>query len=238
MPGSPESTRPIKGLHVVLTRSADDTLATELAVLGATVQHIPAIARRAVPHTPIEWTHATAVLFSSPATLRFANFTRLPAPNCRVACVGNQTASAALSLGFTPQIVGREGAIKCIEQLRLSEGDTVVYPGPAQPLPATLDALRATGAEFEHVPVYETVQPADLQAAIARLTVFDVIIFASPSAVRNWRACGGPIGPVISIGPTTSHAARKHGFTQVVEAKSPSTAGIKERIIQAYEQAL
>ena len=238
MSGSPESTRPIKGLHVVLTRSADDTLATELAVLGATVQHIPAIARRAVPHTPLEWDQATAVLFSSPATLRFANFTRLPDPVCRVACVGSQTASSARSLGFTPDTVGRDGAIKCIEQMRLSERDLVVYPGPAEPLPATLDALRATGAKIKHVPVYETIRPTDLQRAIARLTVFDVIIFASPSAVRNWRACGGPIGPVISIGPTTSHAARKHGFTQVLEAQMPSTAGIKERIIQAYEQAL
>jgi len=186
----------------------------------------------------MEWAHATAVLFSSPAALQFADFTRLPNPSCRVACVGNKTATTAQALGFTPVIVGREGAIKCIDRLRLSEDDTLVYPGPAQPLPATLDALRATGAKIVHVPVYETVPPPDLQGAITRLTVFDVIIFASPSAVRNWRACGGPIGPVISIGPTTSHAARKHGFTQVVEAERPSAAGIKERIIQAYEQTL
>jgi uroporphyrinogen-III synthase len=203
----------------------------QLAVLGATVQHVPAIERRAVPHAPISWDDATAILLTSPATLRFLQADTLPPNKCIVACAGNRTAEAAISIGLTPSIVGAGSSVLCIEMLSLCSDDLVCFPGPVHPIPATLEALRSTGARVRHIPVYETTSPAELPIQVSDLAPFDLLVFASPSAVVHWTEAGGPVGRVVSIGPTTTLTARRLGFSEVVNAEVANTEGIVQRII-------
>jgi uroporphyrinogen-III synthase len=58
----------------------------------------------------------------------------------------------------------------------------------------------------------------------------DKILFASPSAVAgfvNQIDVDAAIG-VFTIGPSTSAAARSHGFGVTAEAREPSLAGLLE----------
>ena len=230
MPSRTKSSQPLKGLRLVVTRAQDDALATRLAMLGATVQHVPAIERRALPHASVAWDDATAILLTSPATLRFLRTHALPPNKCIVSCVGQRTALAAQDIGFTPTIVGDGLAVSCIEEMALDGQDLVYFPGPARPLPATLQALNMTGACIRHIPVYETTSPTDLPAQLQVLTPFDLLIFASPSAVDHWRAAGGPFGRVVSIGPTTTETAHSQGFSEVLNAAVPTIDGVVQRI--------
>jgi len=231
MPSTRKPTQPLKGLRIVVTRASEDALATRLAVLGATVQHVPAIERRAVPHAPISWDDATAILLTSPATVRFLRADTLPSIKCVVACVGERTASAAHAVGFKPSFVGAGSAVLCVDEMLLSSGDLVCFPGPTHPVPATIEALRNSGARVRHIPVYETISPPELPAQVSELTPFDLVIFASPSAVVHWIEAGGPVGRVVSIGPTTTQAALNLGFSEVVNAGAASAEGIVQRIL-------
>ena len=114
--------------------------------------------------------------------------------------------------------------------MSLSDEDIVYFPGPARPNPTTLAALETTGARVRHIPVYETASPAELPTQLQALASFDLLVFASPSAVVHWREAGGPLGRVVSIGPTTTQSAHTQGFSEVVDAVTPSIDGIVERI--------
>jgi uroporphyrinogen-III synthase len=86
---------------------------------------------------------------------------------------------------------------------------------------------------------YATVEPPDLaaRAAAALAEGFDLLAFASPSAVESFAHAAGERArglPAVAIGPTTAEAARAAGF-EVRAVARPSTA---EGLAAAAETAL
>ena len=83
-------------------------------------------------------------------------------------------------------------------------------------------AIDALGADF--VPLYRTrlVRPE-------RPPEGDVVVLASGSAARAFSSLGIDV-PAVSIGPQTSRAARKLGFTVVAEAESHDLDGLVEAV--------
>jgi len=79
--------------------------------------------------------------------------------------------------------------------------------------------LQALGATVVHIPTIEIVPPesyAPLDAALARLAVFDWLIFTSANAVEVFQGrCNLAIHPkrIAVIGPATAHAVEAIGLT-------------------------
>ena len=220
----------LRGIHVVLTRAQPDGLAARLAVLGATVQHLPAIQRSPLPHAPLCWDGVSALLLTSPATPAHLQLDRLPPARCRVACVGPSTARAAAQIGLIASTIGDGTGADCVRSMGLTAQDVVLFPGPRAPRCATIDAIHATGAELRQVAVYETTPHPGLFAGLRDAGRASVIVFASPSAARCWAAAGGPVRPVLSIGPSTTDAARTAGFLEVKTAGASSLDGLTEAL--------
>jgi uroporphyrinogen III methyltransferase/synthase len=93
-----------------------------------------------------------------------------------------------------------------------------------------LDALRERGAEVELLALYETV-PEPLGAATSAAALHaDFVTFTSASSVRFFlEAAGGAAeltGQVVSIGPATSEALRRHGLEPAVEADPHTPDGL------------
>jgi uroporphyrinogen III methyltransferase/synthase len=71
---------------------------------------------------------------------------------------------------------------------------------------------------------------------------FDVVTFASPSAVRNFRSAVHPDSfgiirnhtKLAAIGPTTRAAAEELGFYVDIEAKEATSKGLVDAIAESY----
>jgi uroporphyrinogen-III synthase len=92
-------------------------------------------------------------------------------------------------------------------------------------------SLRTVGAPVTRVDIYRTI-PAPAASArrdLARETIHDILL-ASPSAVAGLlNIARVPEGArVITIGPTTSTAARQRGLTVSAEARRPTFEGLLE----------
>jgi uroporphyrinogen-III synthase len=169
----------------------------------------------------------------------------LTARGPRLASAGAAT-SVALRAAFprdTITLEAREhfGAAGLLEafEARLTPGCRVLLPASSRAREELPAGLRARGAEVSLVTAYETVEPADLAEAVRRCLDegFDLVLFASPSAVEAFAAAAGERGhgrPAVAIGPTTEVAATAAGF-DVRGIASPSTA---EGLVEAACVAL
>ena len=213
------------GPVVVLTRAPDDNapLAAALRRRGAAVVEIPLIERAldvdALARCAARCPQPDVVLFTS----RFAVEALGPtAPALlrprRVLCVGPATAAAAAAAGWqvepglTPA-AGRATGPDAVRAAGLEPGAVVLFPGPAEPNPATLAALSDAGVALFAVPVYRNDAPADATEALRSLRAADAVVLSAPSAARRWVAC--PLAhqvPVFAIGPTTASEARRIGL--------------------------
>jgi uroporphyrinogen-III synthase len=99
---------------------------------------------------------------------------------------------------------------------------------------ATLeDALAAAGHRVTRSDVYRTIPKPELRPK-RRLSTFaaDCVFLASPSASRGFTNqveldCDARI---VTIGPTTTAAARAHGLRATRQARTPSLSGLLEAI--------
>lgn len=92
--------------------------------------------------------------------------------------------------------------------------------------------LKRRGVVVTRIAVYRTVSAPPLEPRHVFRSPVDVVLLASPSAVRGLVAqaqLGSETG-VITIGPTTSAAAREAGFRVVAEAEQPNLDGMLEAI--------
>jgi uroporphyrinogen-III synthase len=101
-------------------------------------------------------------------------------------------------------------------------------------LPAGLRKARAT---VDDVAFYDTVGVTPSPEAVDRMLAGDMVVLTAPSAVG---ALGDLIGReranairVVSIGPTTSIAARDAGLTVVAESKEQSVDGLVAAILRS-----
>jgi uroporphyrinogen-III synthase len=251
----------LAGRRVVVTRRAGQasTLAGLLAARGATVVEVPAIEivapadvgpldealRDLTRYRWIVFTSANAVNAVLGRLALLGLEPRLAARGPKVASVGPAT-TAALRSAFPADRVSLEptadlratGLVEAFAREGVS-GSRVLLPSSGRAREELASGLRALGAEVDAAIAYETVEPADLRRRVDVCLAegFDLLAFASPSAVDGFAHAAGERGrglPAVAIGPTTAVAARAAGF-EVRAVAQPSTAA---GLVAAAEEAL
>jgi uroporphyrinogen III methyltransferase / synthase len=166
-----------------------------------------------------------------------------------VFAVGQRTADVLRALGlriaFTPPQFSAAGLRKHFEAEQIV-GKRFLFPRgnlSREELPAS---LRSLGAMVDEVEVYRNVPPTSEELDALRVRFlngeFDVVTFASPSAVNSFRQAippnifgsGHPL--VAVIGPTTSAAAKELGFPVNIEATEATSNGLVDAIAAFYSQ--
>lgn len=167
-----------------------------------------------------------------------------------VLAVGQSTADAARRFGLTVLDVppGQTGKAAGRSAGRRFAGKSVLIPRGDLGLDELPDALKSSGAAVTTVVVYRTISPspAVLGAVADRVKQkeFDVVSFASPSAVRNFMRgfSAGEIGTMTAwcllavIGSTTAAALRTFGLEPDIMAPEASAGSFVESIIAHYSK--
>ncbi len=131
---------------------------------------------------------------------------------------------------------------KLAEELPSSAGKRVLLLRADIADPLMSERLRRRGFDVTEFPIYRTVQTRG--GADPRLDYGDLIVFASPSAVKGF--CGkitsGELEKlremrVACIGPVTAKAAREHGFERVVMPESHTINSLVEEILRLNHDA-
>jgi uroporphyrinogen III methyltransferase/synthase len=163
----------------------------------------------------------------------------------RVAAVGAETQRALAERGVPVTFVGAGGgAAGLARSLPSVEGTTVLLARSdiADPVPA--DILRSRGAmRADDIIAYRTVPVPPPANAIEELERgVDAVTFTSPSTVRGfvalgprWRRLLGD-ARIVTIGPTTSAAAKDVGLEVHAEAEEPDARALVEALIAALRR--
>jgi len=163
------------------------------------------------------------------------------------AAIGPATRDAAREhLGITTVVVPEEFVAESLgAALPVRAGERVLLPESDLARPVLAEMLRQRGAEVTVVSAYYTVCGKggdDVPRQIAEGTV-DAIAFTSPSTVTHFleRVLNeeGPTARALDIcaaciGRVTADAARKHGFTQVIEASEYTLPGLVETMNEFF----
>jgi uroporphyrinogen-III synthase len=240
---------PLAGLRVLVTRARGQAgaLSAALSALGAEAVELPVIETAPAPVGPLDAAIARLdeydwLVFTSVNGVR-AFFERLRALGgdastvaASVGAIGSATADAARAYGaqvdFVPE---RYVAGSAVEGLvaRGVAGQRVLLPSADIARDTLPEGLRAAGALVDVVVAYCTRPARDVDRALVdalRADRFDVLTFASPSAVRSVAALLGEARPrrgaVACIGPITAAAAREAGFVVDIEAGEHSIPGL------------
>jgi len=249
----------LTGRRIVVTRRSGQasSLVQELQARGATVLEVPSI--EILPPSDLapldralqslaryQW-----VVFTSANAVQavLGRLTVLGLPPklgpARVASLGPATTSA-LRQAFPADPVALEppgefraaGLAEAFARRRL-QGHRLLFPASSQAREELPLELRKLGAEVDVVEAYATHEPADLAGRVRACLEggFDLLTFASPSAVDAFAAAAGGRQrglPAVVIGPTTARAAQAAGFDLRATARSPTAEGL----VEAAERAL
>jgi len=250
----------LDGRRIVVTRRRGQagSLVDGLRQRGATVLEVPAI-EIVPPADPgpldealgeleqYDWVVLTSPNAVSALLTRFAVLGQYPrlSGHARIASVGPAT-TVALRRSFPEDRVALEpqddfradGLLAAFSRQRL-DGRRVLIPASASAGPTLGEGLRAMGARVDVVETYRTVEPEGLDESVAACLDqgFDLLLFASPSAVEAFaRAAGRRASglPAAVIGPTTEAAALASGL-DVRGVAEPSTV---EALLATAERLL
>lgn len=209
---------PDRKTRVAITRAAGqaEELARRLEELGYEPVLWPLIAIEPLDGEPLDPSPYDWIVVTSPnGAAELAR--RLTAPPRHIAAIGPGTAAALRERGLEPDVVAREST---------QEGLLAELPTPAGRVlvAAAVGARRvivdALGADF--VALYRTVElaPADPAPDV------DVVLLASPSAVRAFSRTAARRVPVVVIGPQTAAAAVELRLEILAEAESHDLDGL------------
>ena len=162
----------------------------------------------------------------------------LPAPAATtlppIACVGPATAAAAREAFGRADFVeerGRGAALAESLAAKLGRGQAVVVCAADRAQRHLEEALAPRGVDVRRLVVYRTIPapPRDPKLDLGAWGL-DAILLASPSAAEGLvnQALVPPRLAVLSIGPTTSAAARALGLAVAGEARRPGLEGLLE----------
>ncbi len=243
--------RSLSDRTILVTRSAEDAPAwvEELSGRGARTVVFPCIARQ-----PIRDPETAAALGAALDTADWLVLTSVQGAHgvaervgarrvagARGAVVGEVTELAAReALGrvdlVAPNGTGRSLATSLAQEIRdalRAESTRVVAAGAENARLDLEEVLGPLGVEVQRIPVYRTV-PATVQEPRQDLGALgvDTIFLASPSAVAGLlaRAVVPDAAHIITIGPSTSEAARAAGLRVDGEAAARSLEGMIEVI--------
>lgn len=242
---------PLAGRRVLVTRAREDALewAKRLEVLGARPVVLPCVTSRITSGERIKTRLREAVVradwlvVTSKRAVGAAG--RMlgdpPPPSVRIAAVGPATARAAEAAWGRSVLVPRQATSRGLglelAALLGTEGREVevVVVGAEGGREDADRALREAGATVTRLEVYRTTPAAanGVKLDLASDEVDDVLL-ASPSAVKGFvnRACGIEAVRIVTIGPTTTEAARAAGLTVAAEAQHPDFESLVEAILQ------
>jgi uroporphyrinogen III methyltransferase/synthase len=204
-------------VRIVVTRaeSQADPLVARLEALGHEVVRCPLIRVEPLGDEPVDPSGYDWVVVTSPnGAAELAR--RLVAPPARIAAIGRGTADALAAHGLHADLVPR---------VSTQEGLLAELP-PGRVLLAAAEGARRLlvderAADF--VPLYRTVElrpPAPSG---------DLVLLASPSAVRAFAATGARI-PAVAIGPQTAAEAHALGLDVAAMAESHDVEGLLEAV--------
>ncbi|MBD0291292.1 MAG: uroporphyrinogen-III synthase [Thermoleophilia bacterium] len=204
------------GLRVALTRAAgsNDELAARLRAEGLEAVECPLVAVEAIPGPPIRADAYDWLALTSRNAVELL-LRRLEGGLPPVAVVGPGTAQALRKHGFEPALVAQPST---------QEGLLAALPRPAGRIlfagaRGARDLLvRELGADF--VPLYASV-PVRPEA----FPPSDLVALASGTAARSFASLAIPL-PCVSLGPTTSRAARECGLDVLAEAETHDLDGL------------
>lgn len=242
----------LAGKRIVVTRplhQADD-LARPLRELGAEVILLPVISIMP-PGNPDALRHAVSridsydwIIFSSAntvAALLSEIGKNVTPPRAQIAAVGAATKEAIEEHGWkvdvTPAEFVAESLVNALP-LESMAGQRVLVPSAAVTREVIPRALMQAGAIVDVIEAYRTAATPGLAEAAVRLfsePFPDWVTFASPSAVENLLKLvpSEAIARVriASIGPVTSAALRKRGFTVHAEPEEHTVDGMVQAIV-------
>jgi len=241
----------LRGRTILVTRAVQDatTWAQRIAAHGARPVVMPCLHREPLRDsaTLADLRRAVAVadwlLFTSPYAATVAGET-IPA-NARIpdalhfGVIGRATAIAVRKRFGRVDLVASAGTGAALARdllavsLRSPAESRVAIAGAMDSREELPAALRAAGVEVTCLPLYRTI-PEQIAAERRQLATegIDVILLASPSAVTGlMRIADVPTSAqIITIGPTTSSAARAAGLTVAAEAARPTLDAMLDAI--------
>ena len=207
-------------MRVLLTGTAGQSarLAPLLRAAGLEPVECPLIRVEPVGEGPLDVEgYDWLVLTSRPAAELLLARAHGPLP--RVAAIGPGTAEALRERGVEPELVPevstQEGLVAALPR----PAGRVLFAGAEDARRVVVDALGA-----EHVVLYRTVEVAP-----ERLPEADLAVVASGSAARALARLR-PGTRCVSIGPSTSAAARDAGLEVVAEAARSDLDGLAEAV--------
>lgn len=158
----------------------------------------------------------------------------------KVAAIGSATARAIIERGIKvdvmPENAVAEGLLTAL--LESPGGRRVLLPRAAIGRDILPNGLRAAGFEVDVVEAYRTVQGEPTAEARAAVPNADAVVFTSPSTVTGFVALAPKVDLLAAcIGPVTSTAAAKAGFTRQVKSTDASAAAIVKTLEEAPEAA-
>lgn len=252
---------PLFGKRILVTRTAEQSasLRDGLQEAGAEAVVIPMIRIEPIPASPeidaafAELAEYDVLLLTSANAARHLaaraeeRGSDLAGLRADVVCVGPATAAAALEVGFPVDQVpvsrfDAEGMLDEIRRVLPPAGRRFLLPRAAKTREVLPEGLREAGARVDTVAVYRTV-PAEVDwERLGESLVqgeFDVLTFASPSAVRhflgglddNAREAAGRC-TVAAIGPVTAAALRAGGIDPEVVPERAEAPALVEALAE------
>ncbi len=156
-----------------------------------------------------------------------------PVASTAIVAIGPATAARLREHGLRVEITGSRatGAALAADLAHLGvRGRRILLPRSRRGRPELADGLRSAGAVVDDVAFYDTVPVRPDGEDAARLTEVDAVVLTSPSAVASLVDVLGPADAcrvrAVTIGPTTSAAAREAGLAVTAEAREQSPDGI------------
>lgn len=239
----------LRGRRIILTRAPDDARpwAQALANLGALPVIFPCLsvvmitdeATRAALRAAVD--DADWLLFFSRRGVQAAGDLLAGVLPSRVSlgAVGDVTAAAVRDrFGRSPLVPAVGTAAGLASELvalgvqsRAVHPPTVVLAGAASGQDDAARTLEGAGFRVRSIPLYRTIPaPAEVPRQTLPADARTDILVTSPSAVTGLlnRARVPDIARIISIGPTTTAAARAAGLSVAAEARRPGLAGLLE----------
>jgi uroporphyrinogen III methyltransferase/synthase len=256
--------QPLFGRRVLVTRSGEQApeLVRALRAAGAEPRLVPLTELRAAEPGPLDaalerLADYDALIFTSANAVRFtAERLRArdlaPGEARAVVCVGPRTAEAAERAGFEPAHVpphrfDARGVLEEILRVLPPAGRRFLLPRSELAGEVLPEGLRAAGAEVDAPVAYRNLAaPVDAESLRSDLVEgrLDVLSFASPSAVRRFRAlldaealAAAARCVVAAIGPVTAEALREAGLPASAIAIRPGVAGLVEAIAACVAEA-
>jgi len=250
-------TKPLFGKRVVVTRAREQAseLKKMLEESGAQVLQFPTI-EIAPPQTFDSLDHIIdgrydLYVFTSVNGVKFffdrlleRGFDARRLSGARIAAVGDTTAAELRARGIAPDLIPEKfQSISLLPMLAANQtGVRTAVIRAAEGRDELIDELRKRGGQVDLGIAYQTkAADYDLDELRVLLDSIDAVTFTSASTVDHFfgklnaeeRKKVAEHAKFFSIGPTTTEAIRRFGFTPEVESKSATIAALHDAVVEA-----